>query len=96
MIFERKNLFVIFHAWQSLVCGIIAFIIQMLFVWTKTMYTLFWISYLLFTFFMIVRVIKDGLPPTQPLLKVPIIGDWCEQRALNKIQYHTGTHFNRI
>lgn len=28
MILERKNLFVIFHAWQSLVCAVLAFVIQ--------------------------------------------------------------------
>lgn len=89
MVLERKNLFVLFHAWQSIACGLISFVIQFLFFWSKSMYTVLWIAYLLFTCYMIGRVIKDSPPPTQTLLKVPIIGDWAEKRAFNKIQYHT-------
>lgn len=94
MVLEKKNLFVLFHAWQSLIFGIFAFLVQICFVWSNSMYTLLWIIYLIFNFFMIVRVIQDA--PTQRLFKLPIIGDWCEHRAYNKIQYHTGSNFYRM
>jgi len=89
LILEKKNLFVLFHAWQSLACGIIAFVVQMLFIWTRTLYIMLWIVYLLFNVFMILRVIKDASATPPRLLKVPAVGDWCEQRALNKIQLYT-------
>jgi len=89
MILERKNLFVVFHGWQSMTMGVFAFVIQIVFVWSKSIYTFLWIIYLLFTFYMVLRVIQDA--PTQRLLKLPIIGDWCEYRAYNKLQYHTGS-----
>jgi len=89
MLLEKKNVFIIFHGWQSFASGVIAFIIQLLFIFSSTMYTLLWIVYLIFTFGMIVRVISDA--PSQRLFKLPLIGDWCEHRALNKIHYHTGS-----
>jgi len=89
ILLERKNLFVVFHAYQSLACGAIAFFVQLLFIWTNTIYTMLWIVYLCVTFFMIVKVIQDA-PPPQRLFKIPVIGDWCEQRALNRIQFHSG------
>jgi len=91
MLLEKKNLFVIFHAWQSIAVGVLAFMAQILFVWSKSLYTLLWITYLIFDFFMIVRVIMDA--PTQRLFKLPIIGDWCEHRAFNKIQHHGGDFY---
>jgi len=91
MLLEKKNLFVIFHAWQSIVVGIFAFVVQIVFVWSKSIYTLLWIVYLLFDFFMIARVIMDA--PSQRLFKLPIVGDWCEHRAFNKIQHHTSDFY---
>lgn len=67
MLLEKKNLFVLFHAWQSLVSGSIAFVIQFIFIWSNTMYSLLWLVYLLFTFGMIVRVLNDA--PSQRLFK---------------------------
>lgn len=67
MILEKKNLFVIFHGWQSFACGVIAFIFQLLFIFSSTMYRLLWIVYLIFTFVMIIKVISDA--PTQRLTK---------------------------
>jgi len=87
MILEKKNLFVIFHAWQSMVIGVFAFVVQIVFVWSKSIYTLLWILYLIFEFFMVARVIIDS--PSQRLFKLPIIGDWCEHQAFNRIQRHT-------
>jgi len=91
MLLEKKNLFVIFHAWQSMVFGVFAFLVQIVFVWSQSLYTLLWIVYLIFDFFMIARVIMDA--PTQRLFKLPIIGDWCEHRAFNKIQHHGGDSY---
>eukprot|EP01118_Nematostelium_gracile_P018505 TRINITY_DN822_c0_g1_i1.p1 TRINITY_DN822_c0_g1~~TRINITY_DN822_c0_g1_i1.p1 ORF type:complete len:235 (+),score=49.06 TRINITY_DN822_c0_g1_i1:152-856(+) len=91
MLLEKKNLFVIFHAWQSMLVGVFAFLFQIVFVWSSTLYTLLWIAYLLFEFFMIVRVIMDA--PSQKLFKLPMIGDWCEHRAFNKIQQHAGDFY---
>eukprot|EP01114_Cavostelium_apophysatum_P023873 TRINITY_DN9139_c0_g1_i1.p1 TRINITY_DN9139_c0_g1~~TRINITY_DN9139_c0_g1_i1.p1 ORF type:complete len:270 (+),score=26.14 TRINITY_DN9139_c0_g1_i1:111-920(+) len=93
IIFERKNLFVLFHAWQSLVCGVLSFLLQMLFFWSSKVYTVLWISYLAFNFYMIFRVIKDAPPPSQRFCKVPGIGDWCERAALNRIQHHAGSFY---
>jgi len=94
MILEKKNLFVVFHAWQSMVVGLFAFVVQIVFVWSKSIYTLLWITYLVFDFFMIARVIMDG--PTQRLFKLPIVGDWCEHKAFNKIQRHAGEYTSRM
>jgi len=91
MILEKKNLFVVFHAWQSMIVGILAFIIQIVFIWSKSIYTFLWILQLVFIFFMIIRVIKDA--PTQHLFKLPVIGDWCEHRAFNKIQRHNSDFY---
>jgi len=89
VVLEKKNMFVVFHAIQSLTCGALAFIIQIVFVWSKTLYTLLWIVYLVFTAFMIFKVIKDSATPNV-LFKLPGIGDWCEERALNRIQWQSG------
>ncbi len=67
MLLEKKNLFVIFHGWQSFVSGVIAFFVQLLFVFSGTMYRLLWIVYLIFTFAMIMKVIADA--PNQRLFK---------------------------
>jgi len=91
MSLERKNLFVIFHAWQSLIVSVFSFSIQIVFIWSKSIYTFLWILQLIFVFFMIIRVIKDS--PTQHLFKLPLIGDWCEYRALNKIQTHNSEFY---
>jgi len=88
LLLEKKNLFVLFHAWQSLVSGTIAFIIQFVFIWSETMYSLLWLVYLVFTFAMVVKVLNDA--PSQRLFKLPYIGTWCEHRAINKIHYHSG------
>jgi len=92
VILERKNMFVVFHAIQSLTCGVLAFIIQIVFVWSKTLYTLLWIVYLGFTAFMIFKVVKDSATPNV-LFKLPGIGDWCEERALNRIQSGVSTFY---
>eukprot|EP01116_Phalansterium_solitarium_P000810 TRINITY_DN10669_c0_g1_i1.p1 TRINITY_DN10669_c0_g1~~TRINITY_DN10669_c0_g1_i1.p1 ORF type:complete len:230 (+),score=15.01 TRINITY_DN10669_c0_g1_i1:102-791(+) len=80
---ERRNLFLVFHAWQSLVTGVLAFVIQIIFVWSTTAYTILWIAYLLFLCGMIVKVSKDI--ETQALFKLPLIGNWCERQALNRV-----------
>jgi len=90
---EKKNLYVLFHAFQSLGCGVIAFAIQILFIWSNTMYRILWIAYAIFLFYLIVQILKDS-PPA--LYKVPIVGDWAEKRALNKIQQYTASHFYRM
>lgn len=57
---EKKNIFVLFHAWQSFLVGLFAFVIQLMFVWSNTIYTLLWIVYLIFTFVMIIKVLSDS------------------------------------
>jgi len=88
IILEKKNLFVVFHACQSMVVGVFAFIVQIVFIWSKSIYTLLWIVYLILDFFMIAKIIMDA--PTQRLFKLPIIGDWCEYKAVNRIQQRSG------
>eukprot|EP01119_Soliformovum_irregulare_P002408 TRINITY_DN12664_c0_g1_i1.p1 TRINITY_DN12664_c0_g1~~TRINITY_DN12664_c0_g1_i1.p1 ORF type:complete len:243 (+),score=7.87 TRINITY_DN12664_c0_g1_i1:64-792(+) len=97
MLLERRNLFVLFHAWQSLTAGALSFVGQLLVLWSSRLYTIMWIAQLIFTFWMCVRVIFDS--PTQRLYKLPGIGDWCEYRAHNKIHYHTAqtsSSYNRM
>jgi len=89
---ERKNIFVIFHGWQSLVLGLSAFLVQFLFVWSSAIYTFLWICYLLLNGVMMYRVLKDA--PQQRLFKLPGIGDWCEVRAFSKAQYHTSSNYS--
>jgi len=86
MIFEKKNHFVIFHAWQSIISGTFAFLLQVLFWWSNTMYTVVWILYLFFLFSMILRVLYDA--PSQRLYKLPLIGDFCDHQAFNKVQFY--------
>jgi len=82
--FEKKNVFVIFNAWQAFITGTFAFVIQFLFIWSSTMYTLLWIVYLIWEMCMIGLLIRNA--PSQRLIKMPVIGDWCEHRAINKVQ----------
>jgi len=82
--FETKNVFVIFNAWQALITGTFTFFVQLLFFWSDSMYTLLWIIYLIWEFGMIALVISRA--PSQRLLKMPVIGEWCERKAINTVQ----------
>jgi uncharacterized membrane protein len=57
---EKKNLFVLFHGWQSLLCGVFLVILQLVFLWNDTLYKICWIIYLIFTAVMIGFVIRDS------------------------------------
>jgi uncharacterized membrane protein len=62
---ERKNRFVLFHAWQSLVTGAFAVMLQFVFIWNGTLNTLCWIAYFIFTVAMMAIVIRDS--PSQTI-----------------------------
>jgi len=91
---EKKNVFVIFHAFQSLLCGLIAFCLQLLFVWNSFMYRLLWIIYIAFIFVMIYIATKDAAKQT--LFKIPFIGDIAENRARQKVQSGNDPLFYRF
>jgi uncharacterized membrane protein len=82
MLLEKKNLFVLFHAWQSLVSGAIAFVLQFIFIWSDTMYSLLWLLYLLFTFGMVVKVLNDA--PSQRLFKCKYYLHQCTVHTLTR------------
>ncbi|PRP81501.1 hypothetical protein PROFUN_10941 [Planoprotostelium fungivorum] len=88
MIFvEKKSRFVLVHAWQSLTAGLLSMIFQVAFLWSTLLIKLYWLSYSAFICFMLVRVILDA--PSQRIYKLPLIGNWCEVRAYNRIQSAT-------
>eukprot|EP01117_Protostelium_nocturnum_P004825 TRINITY_DN1750_c0_g1_i1.p1 TRINITY_DN1750_c0_g1~~TRINITY_DN1750_c0_g1_i1.p1 ORF type:complete len:271 (-),score=72.09 TRINITY_DN1750_c0_g1_i1:26-838(-) len=84
ILFEKKNRFVLIHAFQSLSVGLLVMLFQFIFIWSKTLYGIFWFGYLVFLWFMIARVVMDS--PTQRVFKLPQIGNWCEFRAMDRIQ----------
>ena len=67
MLLEKKNMWVLFHAWQSFIVGTFAIIVQFIFAWNSTLLTLCWMIYLAFTAVMIAIVIKDS--PNQSYTK---------------------------
>jgi len=89
MVLEKKNIFVIFHGWQSLVSGLLVLAFQLLLYWNYELQLVIWVVYPLFSLGMIWKVMKDA--PSQRLFKLPLIGNWCEHRAFNKVQYHSSS-----
>lgn len=89
VILERKNLFSVFHGWQSMVVGVLAFVVQILFVWSKTMYRILWVLYLVFTIFMLVRVLMDA--PSQRLFKCKSFLSLFQQKQCRGLETSANT-----
>ncbi len=71
ILFERKNAFVIFHGFQSVLLGLGALLIQLLFVWNRTLFIMSWVLYFIFSLFMIYQVTQDA--PTQKKFKCIVL-----------------------
>jgi hypothetical protein len=55
---------------------------------SEMLFNFSWVVYFLASAFMCYRITVDA--PYQRLFKViKPVGDWCEQRALNKLHFHT-------
>lgn len=91
---EKKNLFCVFHGWQSFCVGSVWMVLAVFSSPWAALWKLVLAAYALFSLAMVWRVGNDA--PSQRLFKISrALGDWCEERAGNKLQFHSGSRHSR-